>query len=76
MPENAQGEVQGGLSVVTNITMLAGTVFYAQLFGWFMGDAEPFRSPNVPFFVAGAGTGTMLTLALYLGRIEHDGAKA
>ena len=74
VPENAQGELQGGLSAITNIAMLAGTVLYAQLFGWFMSDAAPFRSPNVPFFVAGAGMA--LTLTLYLWRIGQDGAKA
>ena len=53
VPENAQGELQGGLSAITNFAMPVGTVFYAQLFGWFMRKAAPFRSPNVPFFVAG-----------------------
>ena len=33
VPEDAQGELQGGISAVMNISMLAGTVFFAQVFG-------------------------------------------
>lgn len=75
VPENAQGELQGGISAVTNIAMLVGTVFYAQLFGYFLSDAAPFQSPSVSFFVAGAGM--LLVLGLFLVFApKEEGAKA
>lgn len=71
VPENAQGELQGGISAMTNIAMLLGTVFFAQVFGYFMSPAAPFQSPDVPYYIAGAGLG--LTLALFLWLVGHDG---
>ncbi|MFO1034207.1 MAG: TCR/Tet family MFS transporter [Hyphomicrobiales bacterium] len=63
VPENAQGELQGGISSIMNLTMLVGTVFFAQAFGYFMDPARANPSPNVPFFIA-AGL-LVLTTALY-----------
>ncbi len=73
VPDNAQGELQGGLSAITNIAMLAGTVFYAQIFGYFLGPTSPFPSANVAFYVAGAGL--VLTLGLFLWLVGKDGNK-
>ena len=73
VPENAQGELQGGLSSLFNIAALAGTVFYAQIFGYFWGPASPYLSPNVAFYVAGAGL--VFTLLLFLWLVGHDGDK-
>lgn len=73
VPENAQGELQGGISAITNISMLLGTVFSAQIFGYFMSDSAPFKSPDVAFYVAGAGLA--LTLGLFLWLVGHDGEK-
>ena len=73
VPENAQGELQGGISALTNIAMLLGTVFSAQVFGYFMSDAAPFKSPDVAYYVAGAGLG--FTVILFLWLVGHDGAK-
>ncbi|MBI1172786.1 MFS transporter [bacterium] len=70
VPENAQGELQGGLSAIMNVAMLLGTVFFAQLFGYFMTEAAPFQSPNVSYYVAGAGMG--LTGAIFLWLIGHE----
>jgi DHA1 family tetracycline resistance protein-like MFS transporter len=42
VPEDAQGELQGGISAVTNLAMLFGTVFFAWIFGLFLG-----RGPGV-----------------------------
>lgn len=70
VPENAQGELQGGLSAIMNVAMLVGTVFYAQLFGFFLSDAAPFQSPNISYYVAGAGMA--LTLAIFLWLIGHE----
>jgi MFS transporter, DHA1 family, tetracycline resistance protein len=51
-PEDAQGELQGGLSGIMSLSMLFGTVFFAQVFGFFMGQSAPFRSPDVAFWIA------------------------
>lgn len=55
VPDNAQGELQGGISSIMNVAMLAGTVGFAQIFGYFMQPTAPVVSPDVGFFVAGAG---------------------
>lgn len=73
VPENAQGELQGGLSAITNIAMLLGTVFSAQVFGFFLGPASPWPTANAAFFVAAAGLA--LTLGLFLWLVGHDGDK-
>ena len=70
VPENAQGELQGGISAIMNIAMMLGTVFYAQLFGYFMSPAAPFQSPNVSFYVAGAGM--VAALIVFMGLIGQE----
>ena len=70
VPENAQGELQGCLSAIMSVSMLLGTVFYAQLFGYFMSDTAPFQSPNVAYYVAGGGMA--LTLVIFLWLIGHE----
>lgn len=70
VPENAQGELQGGLSAIMNVAMMVGTVFYAQVFGYFMSEAAPFQSPGVSFYVAGIGMAA--ALAVYLWLIGHQ----
>jgi MFS transporter, DHA1 family, tetracycline resistance protein len=62
VPEDAQGQLQGGLSAVTNIAMLFGTLFYSQLFGYFMRPDAPVVTPVISFFVAG----TLLLVALLM----------
>ena len=74
VPEDAQGELQGGLSALMNIAMLLGTVFFTQVFGYFLSPASPWQSPNVAFHLAAAGL--VLTLGLFLWLIGHDGRKA
>lgn len=53
VPEDAQGELQGGISAVTNLAMLLGTVFFAFLFGHFMAEGRAWQSPDVAYLVAG-----------------------
>ena len=62
VPDDAQGELQGGISALTNVAMLIGTVSFAQIFDLFMRDDAPVRTPSMGFFVAAGG----LTLALAL----------
>lgn len=71
VPENAQGELQGGISAITNLAMLAGTVFFAQVFGWFMAEARANPSPDMPFFVAGAGLVLTLGAMIWATRREE-----
>jgi len=68
VPEDAQGALQGGISAGMNLAMLAGTVFFAQVFGWFVSPAAPVTSPDVAFFVAAAAMGLALFLFLRIGR--------
>ena len=53
VPDDAQGELQGGISSVMNIAMLAGTVFFSQVFGYFMRPNAIMQSPDVAFFLGG-----------------------
>jgi MFS transporter, DHA1 family, tetracycline resistance protein len=52
VPENAQGELQGGISSIMAIAMLLGTVFFSQVFRWFMEPNPYVVSPDVAMFVA------------------------
>ncbi len=52
VPENAQGELQGGVSSIMAVSMLLGTVFFAQVFAWFMQPNAIVQSPNIAMFVA------------------------
>jgi DHA1 family tetracycline resistance protein-like MFS transporter len=65
VPEDAQGELQGGISSIMSITMLLGTVFFAWIFSHFMSPAAAFVTPDAAFFVAAVIL--FLTLALYVG---------
>ncbi len=53
VPEDAQGELQGGISALMNVAMLFGTVVFSQIFGRFMQPDAAFRSPDVGYYVAG-----------------------
>jgi len=71
VPENAQGELQGGISAITNLAMLAGTVFFAQVFGWFMREGAANPSPDMVFFVAGGGLIMTLFAMIWATRREE-----
>ena len=62
VPDNAQGELQGGLSAISNVAQLAGTVFFSQVFGYFMRPGGVVQSPDVGFYLAAAGMGLALVL--------------
>ncbi len=64
VPEDAQGELQGGISAVMNIAMLFGTVTFAQVFSTFMQEGAAYRSPDMAYFLAAALL--VVTLALFL----------
>jgi MFS transporter, DHA1 family, tetracycline resistance protein len=54
VPEDAQGELQGGISAVMNVAMLVGTILFSQVFGFYMQEARGTPSPNVAFYLAAA----------------------
>jgi MFS transporter, DHA1 family, tetracycline resistance protein len=64
VPENAQGELQGGISSIMAITMLMGTVFFSQVFAYGMNPNPIIQSPDIALYVA-AGVLT-LTLLMFL----------
>ena len=72
VPEDAQGELQGGISAVMNVAMLIGTILFSQVFGFFMQDARGQPSPDVAFYLA-AGL-LLVTLALYLRVVRRTAA--
>ncbi len=64
-PEDAQGELQGGVASLQNIAMLIGTVFFAQVFGYFTRPEAVISSPNVAFFISGLmGVGLLVYFVL------------
>ncbi|GGE01243.1 MFS transporter, DHA1 family, tetracycline resistance protein [Gemmobacter megaterium] len=68
VPENAQGELQGGISAVMNVAMLAGTVAFTQVFAYFMAPNAVWQTPDAAYFLAGGILA--LTLLLYLWTIR------
>lgn len=71
VPEDAQGELQGGISAMMNLAMLFGTVTFAQVFSTFMQPKAAFQSPDIGFFLAAAIL--VLTLALYIRIVKRPG---
>ena len=69
VPEDAQGELQGGISATTNIAMLAGTVTFSQVFAAFMAPDARWQTPDAAYFLA-AGL-LAATLALYLWTLRR-----
>jgi MFS transporter, DHA1 family, tetracycline resistance protein len=68
VPEDQQGELQGGMSAIMNLAMLGGTVFFSQIFGYFMMPGAPFQSPDVAFYVAGVLIAVSFVMFLVLVR--------
>lgn len=52
VPADAQGELQGGIASIMSLAMLAGTLFFAQVFATFMRPDAVWQSPDVAYFVA------------------------
>jgi DHA1 family tetracycline resistance protein-like MFS transporter len=62
VPDNAQGELQGGLAGMAAIATLGGTLFFTQVFGFFMAEGRSFQSPSIGYYFE-AG---LMALALVL----------
>ncbi|HEY0276201.1 MAG TPA: MFS transporter [Paenirhodobacter sp.] len=52
VPDDAQGALQGGIAALMNLAMVTGTLFFTQVFGYFLSDATPFRSADMAYFIA------------------------
>ena len=65
-PEDAQGEIQGGIASLQNIGMIAGTLLFAMTFGWFMKPNPIIVSADVGYFLSAAILAA--TLAYFLAR--------
>lgn len=72
VPEDAQGELQGGISAVTNLAMLVGTVAFAWIFGHFWAEGREWRSPDVAFWVAAGFVALSAVLFTRLKRAEAE----
>jgi DHA1 family tetracycline resistance protein-like MFS transporter len=70
VPDDAQGELQGGISSIMSISMLFGTVFFSQEFGYFMSGAAGFISPNIAMMTA-CGLFAMAALVLLITWRSH-----
>ncbi len=68
VPDDAQGELQGGISAVMNVAMLGGTVFFSHVFGFFMQPDAAIRSPDMAFFIAAACMAFAMVLFLRIER--------
>ncbi len=71
VPEDAQGELQGGISAITNLAMLVGTLFYALIFAYFMAPGRAWQSPDMAYFVAAGFMAVTTLLFLMLMRREQ-----
>jgi MFS transporter, DHA1 family, tetracycline resistance protein len=52
VPEDAQGELQGGISSIMSVAMLLGTVFYTQAFGFFVRSGIVANSTGAVFVIS------------------------
>ncbi|MCG8440682.1 MAG: MFS transporter [Caulobacterales bacterium] len=64
--EDAQGELQGGLSALSSIVLIISPLFYTQLFFAFENGVAGLVFPGAPFIAASAMS--WLALALFLAR--------
>lgn len=54
VPDDAQGELQGGISSLTNLATLFGTLAFAQIFSLYTRPGSDTYAPSSPFFFASA----------------------
>lgn len=52
VPQNAQGELQGGLTSLIGFSAIFGPPMMTNLFGYFTSDVAPFYFPGAPFLLA------------------------
>lgn len=67
-PEDAQGELQGGIAAASNLTMMTGTLFFAQVFARTLDHDRPEATAGIAFYVAAVFIVLSLVLILRLRR--------
>lgn len=72
VPDDAQGELQGGLSSLANLAVLFGALFYTQIFGWFIRPDAVTPQPGAPYFVTAALYGVALAGYLVIAKRRVD----
>ena len=68
VPENAQGELQGGLSSIMNIATMIGTVFFSLAFSYFTRPNPYLVSPSAGFIIA---AGLLLVGLVYFALLSR-----
>lgn len=68
VPEDAQGELQGGIASLSNVAMLAGTLFFTQVFDRLFDPAAPERTAGLGFLIAGGIVALAFVLFAVVGR--------
>ena len=63
IPQNEQGELQGGLTSLMSACAIFGPVLMTALFSYFTGKDAPFKFPGAPFIVGAVLTMTSAILA-------------
>ena len=51
VPENQQGELQGGLTSLASVTTIIGPIMMTGIFYYFTTDSAPFHFPGSAFFL-------------------------
>jgi len=72
VPDNAQGELHGGLASLANLAVLFAAIFYTQIFGWFIRPEAPTPHPGAPFLVTAGLMAVALVLYLWVSRRRVD----
>ncbi len=68
VPDDAQGELQGGISSVMNVAMLAGTLFFSQAFGYFLDPDNQVATAGTAYFIAAAVLAVALAMFVVVDR--------
>jgi DHA1 family tetracycline resistance protein-like MFS transporter len=76
VPEDAQGQLQGGVSSVSNLAMLFGTLFFSQIFGLMTAEGAPPERAGWPFLVAACVLFAVLGLFLMAERRRNGASPA
>ncbi|TJZ60662.1 TCR/Tet family MFS transporter [Sphingobacterium olei] len=73
VPQNEQGQIQGGITCVISLTAIIGPLMMTSLFSHFSSKGTPIYFPGAPFFVAGLLALIALIIAIrYFKRINKS----